>query len=182
MIERILRLGLTLLIVSIVAAVGLGLTYAVTKERIAKQKEAEEVKACIDALPEVKSPSELKEDKDLEKRMKKKVEGVMKVYTSKKGEVILVKARGYGGPINLAVGIGKDGKIQGVAVISHNETPGLGANLEKEEFLSQFKGKKNGDPLEIGKDVKPITGATVTTKAVLTDIKEALKAYSLFGR
>ncbi len=182
MIERILRLGLTLLLVSVIAAAGLGLTYAVTKERILEQKKAEELKACIEALPEVKSPDELKEDRKLEDRIKKEVQGVSKVYTSDKGEVIVVKARGYGGPINLAVGIGKDGKIQGVSVISHNETPGLGANLEKEEFLSQFKGKKHKDPLEIGKDVRAITGATVTTKAVLTDIKEALKAHAISGR
>lgn len=77
----------------------------------------------------------------------------------------------------MAVGIGLDGAVRGLSVISHSETPGLGANIENQEFLQQFEGKTLGDPIAVGEDVQAITGATITSKAAAKEVREALEAF-----
>jgi electron transport complex protein RnfG len=175
--KQIVHLGLTLFIVGLVAAVGLGLTYTVTKKKIAEQDRLSEAKAAVDALPGVKSPSELKLDNALAKKAKKKVPEVQKVYTTSKGTIITIQMKGFGGPMVLAIGIDKDGKVAGVASISNKETIGLGSKALEPAFLDKFKGKNDKSPLEVGKDIQAITGATISSKAVTNEVKTALKAY-----
>jgi len=179
--KRVAYLGITLMLVGLVASVCLGLTYAVTRDKIAEQKMLQEAKACVEAMPGVKKPEELEENRELEKKMREHIPDVDKVFTCDKGYIIILKVKGYGGPIRMAVGIGKDGEVKGVSVISHNETPGLGANVENEEFLDQFIGKTISDPLEIGEDIQAITGATITSKAAIKEIEEALEAFEATG-
>lgn len=82
---------------------------------------------------------------------------------------------GYGGNIEMSLGVDTQGTITGFEVISNSETAGLGANCTNPEFKSQFEGintngviyTKSGkqagtDPAEID----ALSGATVTTKAV----------------
>lgn len=176
--KQILNLGITLLVVGLVAAVGLGLTYTVTSKKIAEQDRLSEAKAAVDALPGVKSPSELKLENGLAKQAKKSVPEVRKVYSSSKGTIIIIEMKGYGGPLTLAIGIDKDGKVAGAASISDKETIGLGSRALEPEFFNKFKGKNIKSPLEVGKDIQAITGATITSKAVTNEIKAALKAYS----
>lgn len=176
--KQILSLGLTLLVVGLVAAVGLGLTYTVTKKRIAEQDKLSEAKAAIEALPGVKSPSDLKDEPALAKQAKKAVPEVRKVYTTDKGTIITIEMKGYGGPLLMAVGINKDGKVVGAASVSNKETIGLGSKAFEPEFLKQFNGKNIKSALEVGKDIQAVTGATISSKAVTSEIKAALKAYS----
>lgn len=85
---------------------------------------------------------------------------------------------GYGGTIELFVGVDTEGKITGIEVLSHSETPGLGANLKTEDFRKQFIGQKA--PLEVVKgtakegEISAITGATITTKAVTGSVSEVV--------
>jgi electron transport complex protein RnfG len=80
-------------------------------------------------------------------------------------------ARGYNGPIDLLVGITADGRIAGVRVTSHRETPGLGDAIEagKSSWIDGFIGTRLGAPplanWRVTKDggaFDAITGATVT--------------------
>lgn len=178
MISRIVKLGLTLTVVGIIAAFGLGVTYSVTRKSIEKEDRLAEAKACMAALPGVKSASELKEEKALTARARKKVPDVQKVLTCGKGDIMVMKTKGYGGPLELAVGIGLDGKVKGISVISSRETMGLGSKVLAEENLAKYTGKTVKDPLEVGKDVQAVTGATITTKAVTGQVRKALEAYS----
>ena len=96
----------------------------------------------------------------------------------------VVSHEGYGGDIVLSVGINKDGTVSGVMVTSMSETSGLGANCQDKDWAAQFKGKKEG-PLGYVKNGNPgpgeidaITGATLTTKAVLEAVNQGL-AYAL---
>lgn len=177
MMGKIIGLGLKLMLVGLVAAVCLGLTYGVTKDRIAEEELKQELEACMGALPGVKDSSELKEDKDLLKKAKEESDSVEKVYSSDKGYVFIMGAKGYGGPITLAVGIDNDGKIECVSVVSMNETPGLGGNIVKDKFRDQFIGKSSSDKLVVGETVEAITGATITSKAATGAISDALKAF-----
>ncbi|MBU4386057.1 MAG: RnfABCDGE type electron transport complex subunit G [Actinobacteria bacterium] len=172
-----MRFGLTLMVVGLVAAVCLGLTYSVTRDRIAEQEELREAKACMEAMPGVKEAGELEEDRELEKKAREHIPDVEKIFTCDSGVIIILKVKGYGGPIRMAVGIGEDGAVKGISIISQNETPGLGANVEKEEFLGQFIGKTPADQLKVGESVQGITGATITSKAATKEVREALQAF-----
>ena len=90
---------------------------------------------------------------------------------------------GYGGDINMSLGVTNEGEITGFEVISNSETAGLGANGSTPEFKSQFtgintasimytkSGKQEGtDPAQID----AISGATITTKAVTRAVNGVL--------
>lgn len=87
---------------------------------------------------------------------------------------------GYGGDIKIAMGMTNEGTITGLEILSCSETPGLGANCQKDEFKSQFAGI-NADSIEYTKDgatadnqIDAISGATITTKAVTKGVNTAI--------
>lgn len=95
----------------------------------------------------------------------------------------VVAPDGYGGPIRLLVGIHADGRLAGVRVVNHKETPGLGDFIEtgKNDWIRQFKGLSLGDPPQeewaVRKDggaFDQMTGATITPRAVVKAIRNAL--------
>ncbi|MHB8895143.1 MAG: FMN-binding protein [Candidatus Geothermincolia bacterium] len=176
--KQIVHLGLTLFIVGLIAAVGLGLTYTVTRKKIAEQDRLSEAKAAVEALPGVKSPSELKLETGLATAARKAVPEVQKVYTCSQGTIFTIQMKGYGGPLLMAVGIDKEGKVAGAASISDRETIGLGSKTLEPAFLKQFNGKDSKSPLEVGKDIQAVTGATISSKAVTGEVKAALKAFA----
>ena len=179
MIERMVRLGVTLLLVGLVAAVGLGLTYTVTKAKIEKYDRQVEAQACKSALPGIRSVSEIKEDKKLSAKVSKKYPDVQKVFTCDKGYILVVRTKGYGGPLTLAVGIDKSGIVKGIAVVASKETVGLGSKALEDSYLGRFKGKTVKEKLKVGEDVQAVTGATITSKAVTNQVKQALEALDL---
>lgn len=95
-----------------------------------------------------------------------------------------VAPEGYGGSINLLVGVDKTGKITGVrAVPPHGETPGLGDKIEfkKSPWVLGFNGKSLENPEESRWAVKKdggifdaFTGATITPRAVVGAVKNTL--------
>lgn len=177
MITRMLKLGLTLMVVGMIAALGLGVTYSATRKRIELEDSLAEGKACMTALPGVKSAAEIEEDAALTKKAKEKVPEVQKVLTCGGRYIMVMKSKGYGGPLELAVGIGDKGDVKGISVIYNRETIGLGSKVLTDENLEQFEGKTGEDRLEVGKDVQAVTGATITSKAVTLQVKKALEAY-----
>ena len=88
------------------------------------------------------------------------------------GYAVSVTPSGYGGAINMIVGVNEDLTISGVKILSMSETPGLGAKAQDDKFLSQFVGK--GASMELKKDINAITGATITSTAVTKGVKEAI--------
>lgn len=76
--------------------------------------------------------------------------------------------RGYGGPVRLAAAIEADGTVAGVRVLEHAETPGFADILARgSAWLAGF---------ERG-DVDAVTGATVTSGAVLRAVAAALERH-----
>jgi electron transport complex protein RnfG len=84
------------------------------------------------------------------------------------------KASGYGGPILFDLAADTAGDIIGFRISKQTETPGIGDVIYNEEFYGQFMGKNYADPIAIGVDVDTISGATVTTKPVLEDIRKIM--------
>ena len=174
--SQMAKLGITLLVVGLVAAVGLGMTYTVTKKKIEAYDRQVEAKAALAALPGLNSSGQLKEDKRLQAKVKK-VGGVEKVFKSEKGYIFKVNTKGYGGPLVLAVGVDLSGKVAGIAVVSSKETVGLGGKVLESENLERWMGKTADDKLVVGQDIQAVTGATITSKAVTGQVKKALQAY-----
>ena len=88
-----------------------------------------------------------------------------------------VEAIGYSSIINALVGVDLNNKITGIGIISQQETPGLGSNIEKESFLSQFIGKGIED-LNIKKDggkIDAVTGATISSRAITSGVRNAIE-------
>jgi len=97
---------------------------------------------------------------------------------------------GYNGSIRLLVAIQLDGNLAGVRVVQHRETPGLGDSIEAErsDWILGFDGKSLLDPEEDKWMVKrdggtfdQFTGATITPRAVVKAVKEALLYYEAYG-
>lgn len=85
-----------------------------------------------------------------------------------------VTVKGYGGDITVTVGINPDNTIEGVLISEDGfaETEGLGAQALEKTFRDQFKGKSG--PVAYGDGIDAISGATITSNAVLKAVNEAL--------
>lgn len=87
---------------------------------------------------------------------------------------------GFGGPLTIMVGILPDGTIYNTSVLSHSETPGLGAKCTDENFFGQFKGwnpeQKKLLVKKDGGDVDAITASTITSRAYTLAVQNALYA------
>lgn len=102
------------------------------------------------------------------------------VYRVTDGQTVLgycveVAPNGYGGAINMVVGVDSAGAVVGIRIFDHNETKNIGDRVAKAEYLSQYVGKSGS--LTAG-DVDLISGATVSSKAVLNGVNIALSAIS----
>ncbi|HYE37557.1 electron transport complex subunit RsxG [Methylocaldum sp.] len=114
------------------------------------------------------------------------------VYVARKnGEVTAVAFKmlalgGYSGPLSLILGLDRDGKILGVRVIAHTETPGLGDKVEtsKSDWILKFTGRSLSNTSPQGWRVKKdggefdqFAGATITPRAVVKGIAGGLKFF-----
>lgn len=102
------------------------------------------------------------------------------------GYVFSTSAKGYGGDIDVMVGIDSNGVIKGVSILSISETAGLGMNAKNDSFLNQYNGKsgelsviKNGTPAE--DEIQALTGATITSKAMTNAVNIAQNLYTQVG-
>ena len=98
-----------------------------------------------------------------------------------------VAPRGYGGTIRLLVAVTPDGKVIGVRVLEHHETPGVGDRIEpgRSGWLKQFIDRSLGNPPDSrwglrrdGGDYDQLSGATVTSRSVTIAIRDALAWYA----
>ena len=96
--------------------------------------------------------------------------------------------RGYNGTIDLVMAVDRSGRITGVRILRHSETPGLGDPIElrKSDWILGFNDLSLGDPDDAGWRVRKdggqfdqFTGATITPRAVVTAIHQALRYFGL---
>jgi electron transport complex protein RnfG len=88
-------------------------------------------------------------------------------------------AKGYHGPIEVMVGVDPEGTLTGISIMTHTETPGLGARIVEPEFTEQFAGldlETTKLSAEGGK-VDAVSGATFSTLGVITAVDAALEQF-----
>ncbi|MBN1278009.1 MAG: RnfABCDGE type electron transport complex subunit G [Deltaproteobacteria bacterium] len=91
-----------------------------------------------------------------------------------------VSDKGYSGLINVMVGLDTEGKVIGVAVMTHSETPGKGSLVEEQDFRDQFKGLQVPQDVKLsgaGGKIDAISGATVSSRAVAEAVAKALELF-----
>lgn len=92
------------------------------------------------------------------------------------GYAFMTDGRGYGGKIGILVGLEVDRTVRGIRIISHQETPGLGAKITQLDFLDQYAGLSTSE-LAIRRDggaVDAITGATISSRAVADGVAQGI--------
>ena len=99
------------------------------------------------------------------------------------GYCVEVTPSGFGGGLTMIVGINADGTVAGAKVNSHAETPGLGAKAQS-DWINQFAGAAADGSLAVTKDggsITPITGATITSRAVAAGVNTAANYVASLG-
>ena len=165
--------------ICLVCSALLGTVYAVTKAPI-EASELAKVNAAISAVtPAFDSiPSEAVRTLD---------DGAQ-IYTSRMGGQVVgyaikVSTSGFGGPLTIMVGFTPDGTVYNTSVISHSETPGLGAKLVDENCAPrvQVKGKNpSTNKITVTKDggeIDAITASTITSRAFLKGVNAAYEVF-----
>ena len=190
--NKILKNTLILTAITVVAGLLLGVVYGVTKEPIARTQENTKQAAfrsvladadsfeTVDGLDTDAAAALLKENGYTSDDIAEVAEG-----KDASGETIgyvinVTSHEGYGGDIELSVGILSDGTVKGIEMLSISETAGHGMKAKEADFKDQFKDKqvekftytKTG---ESGDDmIDAISGATITTNAVTNAVDSAL--------
>lgn len=163
----VLRLTLTLFLITTIVAGLLGLVNYVTADTIAEQI-AQKAENAMRQVLEADSyePLDVPEDS-----------AVTAAYRAgDRGYVVRGAPNGFGGAIDMMVGVDVSGAVTGVAIVSQSETASLGANCTREDFRAQFTGKTG--TLSVSKDggeIEALTGATVSSRAVTEGVNTALE-------
>ena len=174
-IAYVLRLTVTLLLITACVAAALAGVNMITKDRIAEAKQQKTLNAMAAVLPGVDGlePMELTGETGI----------VSSVYASGDSYAVQVEPAGFNGKVTMMVGV-SGGKVTGVSVISHTETPGLGAvaaarNAKGEAFRAQFAGQSG--TLAVGSQIDAMSGATITSNAVVAGVNAALQYVANMG-
>jgi electron transport complex protein RnfG len=182
-------------------AVGLGLfaiitggtiaiTQELTQDRIAEQVARAEAEALFEIIPENRHDNELLRD-TVTLPVSADLHGGQPItaWVARRnnrpiGMIVPVTASdGYSGNIRLLVGINLKGRVLGVRVTRHRETPGLGDKIEtkKSDWIYTFEGRSldNPEPEQwaVKKDggvFDQFTGATITPRAVVSKVGDTL--------
>ncbi len=170
-----LKLTLTLLVISAVVACLLGMTNYITADKIAEITAQKTAASMEEVLPA---------DSYTELSYTGSEANVAAIYQAgDAGYVVEVTPSGFGGAIDMVVGVSTDGTVTGVSIVSMSETSGLGANASKDAFRSQYVGLSG--ELAVNKDggeIDALTGATITSRAVTDGVNTALRvATELMG-
>ncbi len=177
--ENIFTLAGVLFLITAVVSLFLASVNMLTAERIEKnaQKEQAEARSAV-----------LRSASDFIEVDYQPIEGspVRQVFEGKNGEALVgycisVAPNGFGGAVEMMVGIHQSGEIEAVKIVSLSETPGLGSKAQDETFIGQFAGKEINEPVQVIKtgmakenEIVAIAGATVTSKAVTDGVNAAI--------
>ncbi len=188
--DHILRVGLILAGFAIGATSLVALTQSGTKQKIADNEKQTLLRAINAVVPANRYDNDVLNDTLV-------LPATEALHTTE--DTIIYRARnqqqpaavvltaiapnGYSGKIKLLIGIYADGSVSGVRVISHKETPGLGDKIDekKANWVFKFNNRSLKNPAanrwsvkKDGGEFDQFTGATITPRAVVSAIKNAL--------
>lgn len=182
--KKILKLTFVLFLISAIVAGVLGVVNELTKDRIADIAAEKTAQAYAEVLDANTYDDANYAGEDAQ---------VLKVSTAKDdagtavGYVVETNVTGSQGGITIIVGVDMDYKCTGISITSSSETSGLGAVASSPSdkgvaFRAQFVGQdKELDIVKNGGEIEALTGATITSNAVVTAVRAAITACESIG-
>ncbi len=166
----IVVITIKLLLICTVTALLLAGVNSLTVDRIADNIAAEKAAAIKEIFPDATRNEPVTDIT---------VENVNELYLVYSGDTMLgyaasVAPLGFGGALDMMVGVNTDGAVAGIKLIAHSETPGLGSRAGEDWYLSGYTGQTAATVTE----VDTITGATFSSSGIRTGAAQALAAYS----
>ena len=184
--SQLFRILIVMLIVTIVSSGLLGIIYCITKEPI---QEAQN-RLISEGLKEV-IVTEFDNDPFDEKITVRHNKEKFTIFPARKDGYItsiVMKSfsnQGFGGKMEVIVSFLLDGTVGDFKVINHKETPGLGSKVNDLSFRKNVAGlSPNSDSFKVRKDggeIDAITGATISSRALIDAIQKAYRGYLKFN-
>ncbi len=168
--KDIVKFSGVLCLICLVAGAALAFIYDVAEPRITQQRKLAEQKAITEVLPQAPESIEKIQGNDLVFYKAKDASGNLIAH------VIIAEAFGYSSDIKTVASLSPEGNIIAVKILDQRETPGVGSQIEEEKFLNQFKGRNFNQQFDT------ITGATVSSEAVINLIKEKAELLANYGK
>ena len=172
--KDIMKLGGILFLIAAISTGLVSFASEITKEPIARQKAEAKQRAMEEVLPRAEAFEEQEANEEIAE-IQVGLEGGAPI-----GYALRVDSSGYDGTIEIMVGVTNEGVVEGIKILSHSETPGLGANAADPSFTDRFKEKDKllsvttsgnaGDD-----EISAITGATITSVAITDGVNKAIK-------
>ena len=183
MLKEIVKPAVVLFLVCAIITGALAFVNGITKPIIDEGQEAALRESLSVVLPGAGQFSEAMDRDSLTDQGYQPGERIKNLYTSTNGGeivgcVVEVASKGYGGNIVMLVGIDKSLSITGVAILSHNETPGLVPSRRRnmERYLGRIPENLyrvvKTKPARDG-DIEALASATITSRAIANGISEA---------
>lgn len=94
------------------------------------------------------------------------------------GYVIKDTVKGNWGPIHYLLSLSPEGKIMDTVVLEYSEK--RGRPIAKRRFLRQFKGKTINDRIRLKKDIRGITGASISSRGMTDGIRKSVHVFNEF--
>ena len=167
--KQLIKPVAVLFVICVVITGALAFTNDVTKPIIDEVTRVAQEKARRELLPEANGFTERETD----------VPNVDSIYVADNGAgtVVTSRAKGYGGTMTVLTAFGPDGRILRIKVTESSETQGIGSKVARDpSFWTRFEGLGESK-LVLGKDVDALSGASVSSKALVAAINAAIDGY-----
>lgn len=176
-LKKTLHLGGTLFLVTAITGLILGLVQWATADAIRMAQEKEKAQALMGVMPDAESFRPLALASGSDPAILGVEEGLKGDETV--GHCVTVTSKGYGGAIEIVVGLTRKGNIRAIRILKQSETPGLGAKSVEPFFSGQFENRERlpltvvKQPASAPEEIQAISGATITSSAVVAGVNAA---------
>lgn len=176
---ELVKLGAILTIICVVVAGIVAYVYESTKEQIALNNAINKDDLAV-VMPEADSIEDVTADFEAD-------ETIVEIYKALKGSDVVgyvykTKVSGYKPDLTTVIGMDMDGQVIAARVTQLSETPGLGARVQEEEFISQFSSKTPEGEFKVVKtapaadnEIAAVSGATISSTAVTGAVNTVVK-------
>lgn len=179
LLQELVFLGLTLMVISVVIGGLVAVIYETTKEQIAMNNavNADDLAVIMPGTDSIEDFAEEFEPNEI----------ITEMYRAKKGDDVIghvykMTVNGYKPGLTILAGIDKDGKLVAAKITQSSETPGLGALVSEDAFISQFSNKATDEEFKVIKgtagseyEIAAVSGATISSTAVTSAINDVVK-------
>ncbi len=166
-----LRIALTIILLLAVSTVSLSYVHSITSKVIAERDADQSRDNITEYFPVAVSVEE------------KTVDGVQFQAAYGEGGIFLgvlaqATASGYMGAIPYLLVINQDGQIMNIQYGPNEETVGIGKKIEEEPFITQIIGLTPADPIELGRDIDAISGATESSSGMAHSLRDTVDKFA----